>query len=104
MLAPALDVVPPLNVMQATILAPVGARKDPAGVVESDAEGVASSLGEDLEAVLRRVVAPDRLAQKVGRLLLFRNLHAYLGRAGATLRPVEPSVRPPAQARRHRVR
>ena len=65
-LAPALDVVAALDVVEAAVVAPVGAGEEAACVVELDAEGVAAAFGEDLEDVRVGVVAPDGLAEEIG--------------------------------------
>ena len=71
-LAPAFDVVPALHVVDAAEVAPVGAGIDAAGVVELDAEGVAATLGEELEDVALGVVSPDGLAEEIRNQLALR--------------------------------
>src|SRR5262249_43242980 len=95
-LAPALDVIAALDVVQAAILAPVRAGVDAADVVDGDAEGVAATLGEQLEDVILRVIAPDRLTEKVDRLAVLLQLDLDLGGAGAAMRAVDPAVWTPA--------
>src|SRR5262249_20739349 len=97
-LAPSLDVVAALDVVQAAVLAPVGAGVDAAGAVEGEAGGVAAALGGQLEDVPLGVVAPDGLAEEVGRRLRAGGLDAHLGGAGAAVGAVDPAVGPPRQA------
>jgi len=65
-LSPGLDVVAALDVVEASVVAPVGAGVEASLVVEDDTEGVAATFGEDFEEVPGGVVAPDGLALEVG--------------------------------------
>src|SRR4029450_310056 len=61
MLAPPLDVVAALDVVQAAIRPPIRPRIQPPLIVELDAERIAATFGEDFEAVLLRLIAPNAL-------------------------------------------
>src|SRR5262249_40757246 len=86
-LAPALDVVASLDVM-AERLGGVAAREELAVPIEVDAPGVAAALGEQLELLCPRAIAPDALLELDA---------ADVGRHRATLRAVEPAVGAPGQ-------
>ncbi len=92
-LAPAFDVVAALDVVEAAEVAPVGAGEEAALVVEFYAEGIAAAFCEDFEKVFIGVVAPDGLAEKIGRSLLFSwNFYFHFGGAGGTLCAVDPAI------------
>src|SRR5262245_32324807 len=69
-LAPALDVIATLDVMEAAECAPVGPGVDPSLVVELDPEGVAAALRKQLEDVALGMIAPDCLPEEIGCLAI----------------------------------
>src|SRR2546423_570345 len=62
MLLETLAIVAALHVVEAARVAAVVPGVDAAPVIDLDAEGVAASLGEDLETTLLGMIAPDVLA------------------------------------------
>ncbi len=61
----ALAIIAALDVVEAARIAAVVAGEDAALLVDLDAEGVAAPFGEDLEALLLGMIAPDVLADHV---------------------------------------
>src|SRR6478672_8185725 len=84
--------------MEAAGVAAVVTGKNSAFLVDLTAEGIASPFGEDLEAFGLRVIPPNLLAHRVGDWLLVQARAQDFRRNGATLAPVQPAVRSPAQA------
>ena len=94
-LGEAFDVVAALHLVQADDVAAVRAGDGVAVAIEVESPGVAAPFAEQLEALGRRMVAPDALLKADA---------ANVGRHGAALRAIEPAVGAPLQRVDHRVR
>src|SRR5262249_39431137 len=90
MLAPALHIITTLDIVQTALFTPVRSRICAAFGIELDAERIAAAFCKKLELMRGWMITPNRLTQE---------MDAFDRRgAGASLRAVNPSVRPPRQA------
>src|SRR5579864_4799823 len=104
MLAPPLDVVATLDVIEAAVLAPVRAGKCPPNIVKLQSKRIAAAFGEDFKHVLFRMITPNGLAQEIGCLRLLFDFDLDLRGTGAALGAVNPAVRSPFEIAGHGVR
>ena len=84
------------------VLDHAGGRERVAVVVEIQAPGIAGALGEDLENLAGRVIAPDRAVQFL-TLGLRRSRLADVGVREDPVRAIEPAVRAPREGVEHLV-